>query len=346
MIREHGGIMSANGDILDFSVNLNPLGMPEAVRRAVTEAADKWENYPDPFCTELSEMISLSENVSANNIVCGNGADDLIYRTVHAFKPKNAVVTAPAFGEYTKALAEAGSAVREHILREHDDFLPDEGFLDTLTPGTDMAFICSPNNPTGQIVPSGLLEAAAKKCRENGILLVCDECFLSFAENSAERSISRYMNGNIIILRSFTKLYCMAGLRLGYAVCGSADIAEKLRRSGQYWSVSAPAQAAGIAALNENTYAAKTVSLIKRERGFLSRQLSALGFGVFPSAVNYILFKGEEGLDDRLLAEGIGIRSCESYSGLGRGFYRTAVRTHEENIKLIKALERCKYVKG
>ena len=106
------------------------------------------------------------------------------------------------------------------------------------------------------------------------------------------------------------------------------------------------AQAAGTAALDEKAYAAETVTLISRERTFLTEKLTALGFRVFPSSVNYLLFKGAEGLDDRLLAEGIGIRNCASYSGLGSGYYRTAVRTREDNIRLIKALERIKNVEG
>lgn len=346
MIQEHGGIFSADSGFLDFSVNLNPLGMPEGVRRAVIEASDKWESYPDPHCTALTEKIAAAERVSPKQIVCGNGADDIIYRAVHAFKPSEAVVTAPAFGEYAKALSEAGCKVREHTLREDNDFLPDETILDALTPDTDMAFICSPNNPSGQIVPPQLLEKIAQKCLDSEIILVCDECFLSFAENSGKYTAARYMNENIIILRSFTKLYCMAGLRLGYAVCGSEKLAEKLRGSGQYWSVSAPAQAAGAAALDEKAYAAETVSLISRERAFLTEGLTALGFRVFPSSVNFLLFKGAEGLDDRLLAEGIGIRNCASYSGLGSGYYRTAVRTREDNIRLIETLERIKNVKG
>ncbi|MCR5123300.1 MAG: aminotransferase class I/II-fold pyridoxal phosphate-dependent enzyme [Ruminococcus sp.] len=346
MRQEHGGIITADSGFLDLSVNLNPLGMPERVSRAVISASGAWENYPDPDCTELTEKIAAAEGTSPRNIVCGNGADDLIYRIAHAFKPAKAVITAPTFGEYAKALRETDCTLRERILLEENNFLPDDSLLDELTPDIDIAFICSPNNPTGQIVHPQLLEKAARKCLDCGIMLICDECFLSFAENADRFTAARFMNENIIILRSFTKLYCMAGLRLGYAVCGSEGAAERLRRSGQYWSVSAPAQAAGIAALDEKAYAAETVSLISKERSFLAERLNALGYKVFPSAVNYLLFKGEEGLDDRLLAEGIGIRNCASYSGLGSVFFRAAVRTHEENQRFINALERINNVKS
>ena len=346
MIQEHGGSFPHEGELLDFSVNLNPLGMPESVKKAVISTCAGWERYPNPLCTELTEKLAERENVPPERIVCGNGAADLIYRAVHAFKPARAVIFAPTFGEYAKALTEVGCVVREHYLSEKNGFLPDESFLETLTADVDMAAICSPNNPTGQLMPPNLLEKTARKCRENGILLVCDECFMGFAGKGAEHSLARFMNERCIILKAFTKLYCMAGLRLGYAVCGSEETAERLRRSGQYWSVSAPAQAAGIAALDEREYVSRTVEIISREREFLTAELRKLGLKVYPSAANYLLFRGEKGLGERLLARGIGIRCCESYSGLDGGFYRAAVRTREENMRLIKALEGCGNVKG
>ncbi len=344
MRQEHGG--NIRGVRLDFSVNLNPLGMPESVRAAVIAAADDWERYPDHDCAELTELLAEHENTPPGRIVCGNGAADLIYRAAHAFRPKRAVIFAPTFGEYKKALAEVGCEVREHMLSEEDGFLPGEGFLDELTPGTDMAIICSPNNPTGRLIPPPLLWTIADRCAENGITLLCDECFLGFAENAAEHSLARHMNGRCIILRAFTKLYCMAGLRLGYAVCGSGETADRLRRSGQYWSVSAAAQAAGAAALKEVKYAADTPALIAAEREYLSGELRRLGLTVYPSEANFLLFRGGDGLDERLLGCGILIRGCGSYTGLDGGFYRIAVRGHEDNTRLIKAMERCIYGKG
>ncbi len=341
MKQEHGGNMAGRG-LMDFSVNLNPLGMPESVRRAVIASAESWERYPDPDCRELTEKLSEREGVPPGNIVCGNGAADLIYRFVHAFKPKKAVICAPTFGEYPKALAEAGSEIREHFLAEEDGFGLTYRILDELDGGVDTLILCSPNNPTGRLVPPDLLKRIAETCLRRGITLFCDECFIGFAENGGERSLKRFMNEKCIVLKAFTKLYAMAGLRLGYALCGSAETAEKLRRSGQYWSVSSAAQAAGKAALSECGFAEKTVSLISAERRFLLDSLDDLGFKTFSSEANFLLFKGGKGLDDRLLREGFLIRNCDSYSGLGEGFFRIAVRGHSENEKLINALGRCR----
>ncbi|MBR2284138.1 MAG: aminotransferase class I/II-fold pyridoxal phosphate-dependent enzyme [Ruminococcus sp.] len=341
MIQEHGGNIYKYADVIDFSANINPLGTPHGVIRAVEASAAQIGRYPDPDCTELTKKLSLHENIPAENIVCGNGAADLIYRIAHAYRPKNALIFAPTFGEYRKALTECGCTVREYTLHEERYFIPESDILGDLTADTDIAFLCTPNNPTGQLIPPQLLSDISERCRKNNILLVCDECFLGFAENSERYSLRRCFNGRSIILKAFTKLFAVPGLRIGYAVCGSPDAADSIRKSGQHWSVSIPAQNAGIAALDEADFVNKTVGYVKKERAFLRTELSAPGIRVFPSAANYIMLKAMPGLDDLLLSENILIRNCSSYSGLSGSFYRIAVRTHEENMMLISALRRC-----
>lgn len=337
MKQVHGGNVFGMGEILDMSANINPLGLPERVREAVISSSSEWEKYPDPFCTELCEKLAEKLGISAENIVCGNGAADLIYRLVHKFKPKKAVILAPTFGEYPKALAEVGCDISRFYLSEADGFEVDDGFAEMLDSTVNMAILCSPNNPSGRLIRSQVLERSAEKCAELDIILVVDECFSGFAENA----VNWRKTGNYIVLGAFTKLYAMAGLRLGYAVCGCTETAEKLRNSGQFWSVSAPAQAAGIAALDEDEYVRKTVRLIACERRYIAEKLTALGMKVYPSDANYLLFKGEAGLDDSLLREGIIIRNCGDYVGLSEGFYRTAVRTNAENQRFIEAVRRC-----
>lgn len=339
---EHGGnVYDYNDDIIDFSANINPLGMPLKVREAVINSADLWEKYPDPECRELRKILSEIENIPFGNIVTGNGADDLIYRIVHAFKPKKAVICVPTFGEYEKALEETGCAVDRLFLKEENDFFVMADILEMLTPDADILFLCSPNNPTGQLIHPELLKKISEKCMENNIIFVCDECFMGFAENSEMFSLKQCINQNSIILKAFTKLYAMPGLRLGYALCGCENIAGKLQNSGQFWSVSVPAQAAGIAVAKEKEYICETVGYVKTEREFLSCGLQNYGLKVFPSAANYLLFKGDKQLDDRLNEKRILIRNCANYRGLCEGFYRIAVRTHEENKQLLSAIGRC-----
>ena len=341
LISEHGGDIYSRQVRCDFSANLNPLGMPESVKNALINSVSEWESYPDPLCRILCKVLSEYENFSAENIVCGNGAADLIYRLVRTVNPKKAVITAPTFSEYEKALSENGTQVIRYYLSEENGFKADNGIINIFDSSVDMLFLCSPNNPTGQLVPTYILKAAAKKCLENDIILVCDECFLPFVTDNKNKSVREFMNQNIVVLNAFTKIYAMAGLRLGYALFGSTALAERVQKIGQYWSVSTPAQLAGIAALQEKDYIEKTVQLIKKEREFLTAELKKLGFKVYNSEANFILFRCDLPLDELLLNEKIAIRNCSNYEGLTEGYFRIAVRNHEENIMLISAIRRC-----
>ena len=150
MICEHGGYIYSKKGLIDFSANISPFGLSERIIDAVVSSADSWVNYPDPFCGELREKIGAYENMGAENIVCGNGAADIIFRIVHAFKPRKALVCYPSFSEYSKALSEWGSDITGYYLREEDDFAVGEELIRRIREQhTDMVFLCSPNNPTG-----------------------------------------------------------------------------------------------------------------------------------------------------------------------------------------------------
>lgn len=341
MIQQHGGNIGQLSNILDFSANINPLGTPESVKKAVAETVCDIEKYPDPYCTELRDRLGKHERISAENIVCGNGADDLIFRIVHAFRPERALICVPTFSEYSRALSETGCEIQEHILDEEMDFELGESILTNLDRSLDMCFICTPNNPTGRLIAPEILAKISVKCLENNIILVCDECFMGFVEDSENYSLRQFLNEKCIILKAFTKLFAMAGIRLGYAVCGSSRIAERIQQSGQFWSVSALAQTAGIAALDETEYVNKTVRYITEERRFLAAELAKIGVKVYDGAANFLMFRSRIELAEELLAEGILIRECANFSGLTEGFYRVAVRTHDENIRLINAVRRC-----
>lgn len=341
MIQQHGGNIYGYENILDFSANINPLGIPESVKKAIAESIADAEKYPDPYCAELRKKLAEHEGLSAENIVCGNGADDLIFRIVHAFKPRKAIVCAPAFSEYSRALSEADCKIIEHQLSEQNSFDVTESILDALDSSFDICFVCTPNNPTGRLIAPEILQALAQKCSENGTILVCDECFLDFVTECKKYSLRRFLNRNTIILKAFTKLYAIPGIRLGCAICGDASAAEKIQLSGQFWSVSSIAQKAGTAALDEEKYVRETVEYIAAEQQYLTAELNSLGVKLYNGAANFLFFRSVSGLAEKLLAEGILIRDCSNFSGLTEGFYRIAVRTHSENKQLISALRRC-----
>jgi len=338
MIQIHGGNYYHDNDLLDFSANINPLGMPEHVREAVIRSACLWEQYPDPDCTALVRKLSEVEQIPENQIVCGNGAADLIYRIVQAFRPERALICAPSFGEYDKALHDIHCRIDYFYLHPEENFSLTDRFLSEIKPGTDMLFLCSPNNPTGRVINHMLLKQIADICLKRNILCICDECFLDFCDGI---SMKTYLNRNIMILKAFTKIFAMPGLRLGYLLAGSPEDAARVGHSGQYWSVSAPAQAAGLAALKEQEFISKTRQYIRTEKTYLMSEFEKLNIRYFPSDVNFILFCSEPGLDDLLLKERILIRNCQSYHGLSDSYFRTAVRTHEENQRLLCAVRRC-----
>ena len=334
----HGGNIYKHTHLLDFSANINPLGMPDSVREAIVHSAADCMHYPDPDCTVLIQEIAKHEQISTAKIVCGNGAADLIYRIVRAVQPKQALICAPTFSEYRDALHEIGCNVIEYPLDDAQQFVLDDRFLRALFNNLDMIFLCTPNNPTGKLIDPDLLKKIAAYCSKNQIILICDECFLRFCAHAETYSLRPYLYANCIILNAFTKLYAMPGIRLGYALCGSEQLAEKIRNTGQFWSVSVPAQAAGIAALNESGWIENTVAYVSSERCRLTNNLRESGVFVYDGTANFLLLKSHINLVSDLEQREILIRSCNDFSGLSKEHFRIAVRTISENNVLLSAV--------
>jgi threonine-phosphate decarboxylase len=341
----HGGDITGyeaiyNRKPVDFSANLSPLGMPESVRRAIRDSVSEAEHYPDPLCRRLRDAISEVTGVPAQSILCGNGAADLIYRAVFAIKPKTALLPAPTFTEYETALESAGCNIVRYYLSEDNDFDIDRDFLEYITPETDTVFLCQPNNPTGRAIPKPLLLDILARCREVGAQLVTDESFAGFLNDPDRFTMMDEIGENrgLVVIRSFTKIYAMAGVRLGYCVSSDSELLNKMYSSGQPWGVSTSAQAAGIAAVKESEYVLKVRETVKKERLRLINRLTGLGLRVIPGEANYLLFKCGVPLSDKLLDRGILIRSCGNFHGLDGSWYRIAVRTERENEMLIRAI--------
>ena len=219
----------------------------------------------------------------------------------------------------------------------------DGGLLDVIAPGVELVFLCTPNNPTGRLVDGALLRAAAEQCRAVGAVLAVDECFLPLPDGAGPGlapCLAEYPN--LLLLRAFTKSYAMAGLRLGYALSANGGLLERMAAAGPPWSVSTPAQAAGLAALEQcSDWPEKARALLASERPALSDGLAALGLEVVPGQANYLLFRaaGAADLNDRILTRGVLIRSCANYHGLGNDWYRVCVGQAEQNRRLLAALK-------
>lgn len=337
---EHGGDIYSRNIKLDFSANINPLGMSESVIDALHRAVESCRFYPDPLCRELCAKIGERENVPPEFVLCGNGAADLIYRTVYAARPKRALLIAPTFSEYERALEAIGCDIEFFQLSEENGFELTDNIISHIE-RMDMLFLCNPNNPTGNLIAPGLLSEIADKCRETGTRLILDHSFIDFSERAAEYSSAELIGKGAVIIKAFTKMYSIPGVRLGYMLCGDEGFMDKVRQAGQSWSVSIPAQAAGLAALDEEDFVSKTVTYISREKRYINEYMGKFPvIDFFPSEANFLLFKSEKPIEEILLKYDIAIRSCRNFRGLDENFYRMAVRSHEDNLKLIFILRK------
>lgn len=344
MIPEHGGNRYRVPVQYDFSANINPLGMPESAKRAFAGMTDLLEYYPDPGCYLLREAIGEWEQVPAEWILTGNGAVELIYGLVYAVKPKKALIVEPSFSEYEKALRNVDCEIRYHKLEEADGFRLKEEILGAITEETDLLFLCNPNNPTGQTISEELLPAIAGRCEQNHTLLVVDECFLPFLCKEKERTMKPYLGrcSFLAVLRAFTKVFAMPGVRLGYLLSGNDVLLEKVKKFLPEWNTSQVAQIVGREAVKEKGYLTRTRKLLEKERSFLQQELkdNPLIERWYGGEADFFFLKGYDLLYEKLLEQGILIRDCSNFPTLQKGYYRIAVRTHQENRQLVNVMQK------
>lgn len=336
----HGGDIYRNQVSLDFSVNVNPFGMPQRVREAL-EAAVAWcERYPDIRSEALRDAIAGEKGIAPEDIVCGNGASELFTAILRAVHAKKVLLAVPSFYGYEHAAKSVGAEICCHELLEADGYAVTERFLTAIGEDVDAVFLAVPNNPVGTVVEPELLEKIAERCQKNGVTLILDECFVTFTGEEERYSfLKKYRNyPGVVIVRAFTKLYAMPGVRLGYLVCRDIALTEAVRGDLPEWNLSVFAQQAGCVACGQRAYVKHSVTFVCRERDWLREQLLKIGITVFASNANFLMIKDGRPLAKELLKKGILIRDCSNYRGLSGGYYRIAVRRREENERLLAAL--------
>lgn len=342
-------------DMIDFSVNVTPLGIPENIRQAMENSLSRAGWYPDDSKKRLKETLSEKYGLPMSKICVGNGASDVIFRTVFALRPKKALVLAPTFAEYESALRCVDARIDYYCIN-HEDFQVKADLTDRICPETDMVFLCNPNNPTGLLMSKTFLESVLKRCEETDTWLVVDECFLEFVRYGDSYSLIDKLieHPKLLILKSFTKMFGIAGLRLGYLLCGREGLGDIIDKYGCDWNVNCVAEAAGLEALRSTDYEKEVLNYVEKEREWLYQKLTGMGFKVVPGKANYLLFeapekdlktpetdRGErfrEPLGDWLLRRGIMIRCCDDYENLNEKFYRIGINTHEANEKLVEKI--------
>ena len=356
----HGGDVYRNPIEYDFSVNVNPLGMPLASIQAAHEGIVLTGRYPDYKAEQLCNAIAKAKQVPVERIIPGNGAAELLYALGQTISGK-ALTIAPTFTGYAEAVAAGGGEMCYAGCEDADGRAADMDGQDRLQFDSEtiiqrlfaklddsirLVFLCNPNNPTGTLFTRDQILRVLAKAEAMQAYVCVDECFLPFLEEEAEFSMLPYLakHPRLLVLRAFTKIYCMAGLRLGYLACGDADLQLKIRARIQPWNTSIPAQMAGIAALSDTEYLAKTRENLQAERAYLVPRLRELVAEVYDGYGNFLLFRDETDLKEQMLDVGVLIRACDDFAGLDDTYFRIGIRSHSENQEFIRRLARVKNV--
>lgn len=332
-------------ELIDFSASINPLGISPLVRKSLICALDSLTHYPDSTHLPLKQALARHHGLKPANFIIGNGSTEIIYHMPVMLPGKRALIISPSFSEYVRALGQQHWEARHFILTPENGFSIDTDRLKLeLSTGYDALYLCNPGNPGGTLYPLRVIEQIYSICLAAGTFLVLDEAFMDFCEDaSAKQFIIHSDNG--IILRSMTKFFGIPGLRLGYAIA-SPTIAERLDAMGGPWSVNTLALEAGVAALQDQDHNRRTIEFIRQERRGIYEQLDRFpALKPYPSSANFLLVELTGGmtaheLKERLVAMRMLIRDCSSFMGLTRHFFRIAVRTSQENQRLLEGLRR------
>jgi len=334
--------------IIDFSSNVNPLGPSQKALEAAKKVFSQIAAYPDSNSNQLRQVIAKHFNVSKNNIVVGNGSTELMYLFAEAFLKQGdkVVMPAPTFGEYEGAVCKNGEI--STFVKLDKDFNVDASAFKREIRDAKMIFLCNPNNPTSKLIPKETLTDIVVEALAQNTLVFLDEDFLEFVDNEQELSLvgKIYRYPNLFILKSFTKIFGLTGLRVGYGMANESII-NVLLRAKIPWNVNCVGQAAAAAALEDEEHLRLTLDLIKQEKLWLANELARIkGFKFSLPDANFFFidihksgFTAAE-LKKYLLEQSLLIRDCSSFRGLDQYYVRIAVKTHEENQQLIEAFKR------
>lgn len=323
--------------LIDMSASINPLGPSQKAISAIKNSLALSAYYPDPEAREMTQAIAAHYKVDPTNILCGNGSTELIFLLMRALAPKTVLLAEPTFSEYAHAAKVAGAKIKTVVAKRSDGYMPDLDALASAMPHVDIAFLCNPGNPTGRLIGRDEILKLIKSAHRHKCLLVVDEAFMDFC---AHGSVIDLNNPYLIVLRSLTKFYALAGLRAGFGVFPTRII-RKLREHKEPWSCNTLAQKAAVAGLEDLAYRARTLRSIQAGRDFLEREFGRLGIRHYPSDANYFLLEldSAQSIIHELANRRIIVRDCSNFRGLDRRHIRIAIRSRKENTLLITALE-------
>lgn len=369
-------------EILDYSSNINPYGIPESLKKRITENLEILERYPDPDYVELREKLANLNNVNLSDIILGNGATEIIFLFMKVINPKKILIVSPTFGEYERAVKateipgdivslSCSNGDNKNIenkkieieyfeLKESDDFKLNIGNLkNQLEKKYDLLIICNPNNPTGKFLKLAETEEILKECNKYDTKLFIDEAFIEFLADGMKESIinTEENKKNLFVTRAFTKFFAIPGLRLGYGMYFDKELEQKISEKKEPWSVNNIAEMAGLTVLDDTEYIEKTLKWITKEKIYMYEKLNKIsGMKVYETEVNFITGKIDEklfseGLNvkvlrEKMLEQGILIRDASNFKFLDERFFRLAIKDRASNERVIEAMKEIFRKKG
>ena len=362
-------------EILDYSSNINPYGIPESLKSRIIENLEILERYPDPDYVELREKLANLNNVNLSDIILGNGATEIIFLFMKVINPKKILIVSPTFGEYERAVKAteiSGDTVdlscsngdNKNIenkkieieyfeLKESDDFKLNIGNLkNELENKYDLLIICNPNNPTGKFLKLAQTEEILKECNKYDTKLFIDEAFIEFLSDGMKESIinTEENKKNLFVTRAFTKFFAIPGLRLGYGMYFDKELEKKISEKKEPWSVNNIAEMAGLTVLDDTEYIEKTLKWIIEERIYMYEKLNEInGIKPYKTEVNFITVKIEDKLFSKelnvkilrkkILEYSILIRDASNFNFLDERFFRLAIKDRKNNDRVIEVLK-------
>lgn len=366
-------------EILDYSSNINPYGIPESLKKRITENLEILERYPDPDYVELREKLAYLNKVDISNIILGNGATEIIFLFMKVINPKKILIVSPTFGEYERAVkaterVEDSSILRdsnkkkydeksfgkqkieiEHFeLKENDDFkLNINNLKNELEKKYDLLIMCNPNNPTGKFLKLDKTEEILKECNKYNTKLFIDEAFIDFLKDGIKESIinTKENKQNLFVTRAFTKFFAIPGLRLGYGIYFDKKLEKRISEKKEPWSVNNIAEMAGLTVLDDTKYIEETLKWIAEEKTYVYEKLNEIsGIKPYKTEVNFITVKIENNfilkglnvkiLRGKMIEKGILIRDASNFNFLDERFFRLAIKNRKNNDRVIETLKK------
>ena len=325
--------------VIDFSSNLNPFGPPPEVLELLKDREKilmGWTTHPPVFPEALRGALAVHLGVQVENVMPAPGSSWLIYKVFEILKPQKVLIPQPTFGEYERAAVAYGCSVREHPLPKENGFRLDVESICRNLKGQEMLIVCNPNNPTGYYLPCDELEGLVQYCSNRGCWVLVDEAFLPFTEEKGMvKKVEEHTN--LIVIGSFTKIYTVPGIRLGYTVAPK-DFIEVLIQRTPSWSLGGLTQEVGLACLRDRAFVTSSRVKLERLKSELVKGLEGLGLKVYPTSTHYFLVETPIPLWEPLAEHGILTRHCGSFHGLGERFLRIATKREQQNSHLIKTL--------